>query len=95
MRALETEVVGAVWAAVEPLLPAPDRSHPLGCHRPRIRYWDTSDDGSLDAAADARESVDVRSRRINHRDPHVENPEPWRETHRNGTESMPRPHPES
>jgi len=36
MRALETEVVDAVWAAVEPLLPAPDRSHPLGCHRPRI-----------------------------------------------------------
>src|SRR5664280_1930532 len=35
MRALETEVVDAVWAAVEPLLPAPDRSHPLGCHRPR------------------------------------------------------------
>src|SRR5664279_4351662 len=36
MRALETEVVDAVWAAVEPLLPPPDRSHPLGCHRPRI-----------------------------------------------------------
>lgn len=36
MRALETEVVDAVWAAVEPLLQGPDRSHPLGCHRPRI-----------------------------------------------------------
>ncbi|MCA1677200.1 MAG: IS5 family transposase [Actinobacteria bacterium] len=36
MRALEAEVVNAVWAAVEPLLPAPDRSHPLGCHRPRV-----------------------------------------------------------
>jgi transposase len=36
MRALETEVVDAVWAAVEPLLPPPDRSHPLGCHRPRV-----------------------------------------------------------
>ena len=36
MRALETEVVDGVWAAVETLLPAPDRSHPLGCHRPRI-----------------------------------------------------------
>ncbi len=36
MRALEPEVVDAVWAAVKPLLPAPDRSHPLGCHRPRI-----------------------------------------------------------
>lgn len=36
MRALEPEVVDAVWSAVEPLLPAPDQSHPLGCHRPRI-----------------------------------------------------------
>lgn len=36
MRALEPEVVDAVWAAVEPLLPTPDQSHPLGCHRPRI-----------------------------------------------------------
>lgn len=36
MRALEAEVVDAVWAAVEPLLPPPDRSHPLGCHRPRV-----------------------------------------------------------
>ncbi len=23
------------WSAFEPLLPAPDRSHPLGFHRPR------------------------------------------------------------
>jgi transposase len=36
MRALDPEVVDAVWAAVEALLPRPDRSHPLGCHRPRI-----------------------------------------------------------
>jgi transposase len=36
MRALETRVVDAVWAAVEPLLPPVDRSHPLGCHRPRV-----------------------------------------------------------
>jgi transposase len=36
MRALEPEVVDAVWAAVEPLLPAPQRTHPLGCHRPRV-----------------------------------------------------------
>lgn len=36
MRALEPEVVDAVWAAVEGLLPPPDRSHPLGCHRPRV-----------------------------------------------------------
>jgi len=36
MRALEREVVDAVWAAVEPLLPAPQDTHPLGCHRPRV-----------------------------------------------------------
>ena len=37
MRALEPEVVDAVRAAIEPLLPppAPD-DHPLGCHRPRV-----------------------------------------------------------
>jgi transposase len=36
MRALELEVVDAVWAAVEPLIPSPPRTHPLGCHRPRV-----------------------------------------------------------
>lgn len=36
MRALEAEVVDAVWTAVEGLLPPPERSHPLGCHRPRV-----------------------------------------------------------
>ena len=36
MRALDPEVVDALLAAVEPLLPVPDRSHPLGCHRPRV-----------------------------------------------------------
>ncbi|MEP6623230.1 MAG: IS5 family transposase [Acidimicrobiia bacterium] len=36
MRALEPEVVDAIWAAIEPLLPPPDDAHPLGCHRPRI-----------------------------------------------------------
>ena len=35
MRALEAEVVDAVWAATAPLLPAPPE-HPLGCHRPRV-----------------------------------------------------------
>ena len=35
MRALETEVVDAVFAAIEPLLPEPP-AHPLGCHRPRV-----------------------------------------------------------
>lgn len=36
MRALDSEVFDAVWTAVEPLLPPPDRSHPLGCHRRRV-----------------------------------------------------------
>lgn len=36
MRALEPDVVDAVWHAVKGLLPSPDRTHPLGCHRPRI-----------------------------------------------------------
>jgi transposase len=37
MRALDPEVVDAIWAAVEALLPtAPVDDHPLGCHRPRI-----------------------------------------------------------
>lgn len=36
MRALEPEVVDAIWAAFEPLLPTPIDSHPLGCHRPRV-----------------------------------------------------------
>ena len=35
MRALETEVVDAVFAAIESLLPEPP-AHPLGCHRPRV-----------------------------------------------------------
>jgi transposase len=36
MRALRPDVVDAIWTAIAPLLPPPDRSHPLGCHRPRI-----------------------------------------------------------
>jgi transposase len=36
MRALEPEVVDAVWAAVEALVPTRDDGHPLGCHRPRV-----------------------------------------------------------
>jgi transposase len=38
MRALDPEVVDALWAAVEPLVPTrpnPD-DHPLGCHRLRV-----------------------------------------------------------
>jgi transposase len=37
MRAFDPEVVDAVWAAVEPLLPVrPSDTHPLGCHRRRV-----------------------------------------------------------
>ena len=36
MRALDPEVLDAMWAAAEPLLPAGGGDHPLGCHRPRI-----------------------------------------------------------
>jgi transposase len=35
MRALEPDVMDALWAAVEPLLPR-SPGHPLGCHRPRV-----------------------------------------------------------
>jgi Putative transposase of IS4/5 family (DUF4096) len=34
-RALDPEVVDAVWAVVETLLPVHNQTHPLGCHRPR------------------------------------------------------------
>jgi transposase len=36
MRALEPEVVDAVWEAVKYLIPVPVDDHPLRCHRPRI-----------------------------------------------------------
>lgn len=36
MRALEPEVVDAVWQTVEGLIPPPRDHHPLGCHRPRV-----------------------------------------------------------
>lgn len=35
-RALDPEVADVVWHTIEPLLPAPDTTHPLGCHRPRV-----------------------------------------------------------
>jgi transposase len=35
MRALDSEVGDAVWAAIAPLIPVPVDDHPLGCHRPR------------------------------------------------------------
>jgi transposase len=36
MRALDPEVVTAVWEAVEGLIPERVDSHPLGCHRRRV-----------------------------------------------------------
>jgi transposase len=36
MRALDPEVVDAVWETIEPLIPQPAKTHPLGCHRPRV-----------------------------------------------------------
>lgn len=36
MRALDPEVVNAVWTAVEGLVPRRVDSHPLGCHRRRV-----------------------------------------------------------
>ena len=36
MLALQPRAVGAVWAAVEPLLPEHVETHPWGCHRPRV-----------------------------------------------------------
>ena len=35
MRALDPEVVDVIWQTVEPLIPIPVDTHPLGCHRPR------------------------------------------------------------
>jgi transposase len=35
-RAMDPEVTDAIWAAIEPILPPVDDSHPLGCHNPRV-----------------------------------------------------------
>lgn len=35
-RAMDPEVSDAIWAAIKPLVPPPDDSHPLGCHNPRV-----------------------------------------------------------
>lgn len=35
-RALDPEVADAIWQSIEPILPPPDDTHPLGCHRPRV-----------------------------------------------------------
>jgi hypothetical protein len=32
MRAFDPEVVDVIWRTVEPLLPVPAETHPLGCH---------------------------------------------------------------
>ncbi|MDA8341306.1 MAG: transposase [Actinomycetota bacterium] len=36
MRAPDPEVVGTVWAAIEPLVPPAPKTHPPGCHRRRL-----------------------------------------------------------
>lgn len=36
MRALNPRMVDILWTTIEPLLPAPDLTHPLGCHRSRV-----------------------------------------------------------
>ncbi len=43
MRALDPEVGDVVWTAIAPLVPPPDRTHPLGCHRPRASDRDCFD----------------------------------------------------
>ena len=43
MRALDPEVLDAVWAAIEPLVPLIVESHPLRCHRPRSSDRDCFD----------------------------------------------------
>ena len=40
MRALDPEVLDAVWSAIEPLVPLPLDAHPLGCHRLRASNRD-------------------------------------------------------
>lgn len=36
MRALDREVVDAIWETMEPLIPVRADTHPLGCHRRRV-----------------------------------------------------------
>jgi transposase len=36
MRALDPEVMDAIWETIEPILPVPPDDHPLGCHRQRV-----------------------------------------------------------
>jgi transposase len=40
MRALDPEIKDTIWQAIEPLVPVPVDSHPLGCHRPRASERD-------------------------------------------------------
>ena len=39
MRALNPRMVDILWTTIEPLLPSPPQTHPLGCHRPRASDW--------------------------------------------------------
>jgi len=43
MRALDPDVKDAIWAALEPRIPAYVDEHPLGCHRPRASDRDCFD----------------------------------------------------
>lgn len=43
MRAFDPEVLDAIWVAIEPLIPVPVETHPLGCHRPRSSDRDCFD----------------------------------------------------
>lgn len=36
MRALDPEVVDAIWETIEPIIPVPPDDYPLGCHRQRV-----------------------------------------------------------
>ena len=36
MRALDPEVKDTIWEAIEALVPVPEDTHPLGCHRRRV-----------------------------------------------------------
>ena len=35
-RVMDPAVADAIWAAIEPILPIPANTHPLGCHNPRV-----------------------------------------------------------
>src|SRR5262245_33105805 len=39
MLACDPAVLAAVWKAVEPIIPVPVDTHPLGCHRRRVNNF--------------------------------------------------------